>query len=190
MVDDLTGTPVLLVDTLAAEEQLEAIPWVEDARVTTKFPNSATIEIRERTPLVAMPGADGLARVLDRDGRVLDSIEGEPVALVWISGPGTLDTPGRRHGFDRLFVGGIARDEADADDPLPGRIDDGHPDGSDLRLILTGVEPNGPIEVRFGSAIGDNEQIAKLVRLERKLEDIGADPVSVIDVSTAEVTVL
>jgi hypothetical protein len=44
--------------------------------------------------------------------------------------------------------------------------------------------------LRFGSAIGDDEQIAKLVRLERKLEDIGADPVSVIDVSTAEVTVL
>ena len=71
VVDDLTGTPVLLVDTLAAEEQLESIPWVEDARVTTRFPNSATIEIRERTPLVAMPGADGQSRVLDREGRVL-----------------------------------------------------------------------------------------------------------------------
>ena len=33
-------------------------------------------------------------------------------------------------------------------------------------LVLTGVEPNGPIEVRFGSAIGDSDQIAKLVRLE------------------------
>ena len=43
--------------------------------------------------------------------------------------------------------------------------------------------------MRFGSAIGDNDQIEKLVRLERKLEDVGADPVSVIDVSTAEVTV-
>ena len=42
---------------------------------------------------------------------------------------------------------------------------------------------------RFGSAIGDNAQIEKLVRLERKLADIGDDPVSVIDVSTAEVTV-
>ena len=50
--------------------------------------------------------------------------------------------------------------------------------------------PNGPIEVRFGSAIGDSDQIAKLVRLERKLEDIGSEPVSVIDVSTSEVTVL
>jgi hypothetical protein len=84
------------------------------------------------------------------------------------------------------------------------------PDGSDLRLYLRpanpepddadgtpGTEPEtvlvyeGPlIEVRFGSAVGDNEQIEKLVRLERVLDDIGLKPVSVIDVSTAEVTVL
>ena len=38
VVDDLTGTPVLRVDTLAAEEQLESIPWVEDARVTHEVP--------------------------------------------------------------------------------------------------------------------------------------------------------
>ncbi len=81
VVDDLMGTPVLLVDTQQAEADLEAIPWVEDARVRTSFPNSVSIELRERTPLVAMAGADGLSRVLDRDGRVLDSIEGQPVAL-------------------------------------------------------------------------------------------------------------
>jgi hypothetical protein len=61
------------------------------------------------------------------------------------------------------------------------------PDGSDLVLVLT--SPSGPVEVRFGSAIGDNAQIEKLVRLERKLADVGDEPVSVIDVSTAEVTV-
>ena len=84
-------------------------------------------------------------------------------------------------------------------DPVAGRVDVVTPDGSDLVLILSGARrpsrPDGPIqnppiEVRFGSAIGDDEQIAKLVRLERKLEDVGSDPISVIDVSTAEVTVL
>jgi hypothetical protein len=49
----------------------------------------------------------------------------------------------------------------------------------------------GPlIEVRFGSAIGDNQQIEKLVRLERVLDDVGTEPVTSIDVSTAEVTIL
>jgi cell division protein FtsQ len=205
VVDDLMGTPVLLVDTTAAEASLEAIPWVEDARVRTSFPNSASIEIRERTPLVTMSGTDGLSRILDRDGRVLDSIEGVPVALVWISGPGTLDTP----------VGGTAPIGYSAAASLVTKLTPNirsrvesmmvTPDGSDLVLILSGAEtavegPDGPIqdppvqnppiEVRFGSAIGDDEQIAKLVRLERKLEDVGSDPVSVIDVSTAEVTVL
>jgi cell division protein FtsQ len=190
VVDDLTGTPVLRVDTLAAEEQLEAIPWVEDARVTTKFPNSATIEIRERTPLVAMLGADGQSRVLDRDGRVLDLIEGQPVALVWITGPGTLDTA--LGGTAPVGYSSAASFVTKLTPTIRSRVESMTvtPDGSDLRLVLTGAEGNGPIEVRFGSAIGDSDQIAKLVRLERKLEDVGTDPVSVIDVSTNEVTVL
>jgi cell division protein FtsQ len=200
VVDDLTGHPVLLVDTGDVEARIEAIPWVEAARVRTSFPNSATIEIRERTPLVAMLGADGSTRVLDRDGRVLDLIEGQPVALVWISGPGTLETG----------LGDIAPIGYSSAASLVTKLTPAirsrlvsmsvTPDGSDLRLTLTGatapaVDGASPsetpsIEARFGSAIGDNEQVAKLVRLERKLEDLGTDPVSVIDVSTAEVTVL
>ncbi len=190
VVDDLTGTPVLRVDTLAAEKQLESIPWVEDARVTTKFPNSATIEIRERTPLVAVLGADGKSRVLDREGRVLALVDGQPVALVWISGPGTLDTALG----DTASIGysAAASFVTKLTPTIRSRVQSMTvtPDGSDLRLILTGIEPNGPIEVRFGSAIGDSDQIAKLVRLERTLEDVGSDPVSVIDVATSEVTVL
>ena len=61
------------------------------------------------------------------------------------------------------------------------------PDGADLVLMLTGEQ--GPIEVRFGSALGENAQIEKLVRLQRTLDDIGTTPVTVIDVSTSEVTV-
>ena len=55
------GTPVLRADTRQAERELEAIPWVEDARVTTDFPTRLSIEIRERTPLVAIAGPDGRA---------------------------------------------------------------------------------------------------------------------------------
>jgi cell division septal protein FtsQ len=38
VIDDLTGEPILLVDTLAAERRLELIPWIERAIVTTDFP--------------------------------------------------------------------------------------------------------------------------------------------------------
>ena len=70
---------MLRVDTAAAERQLEAIPWVADARVTTDFPNGAKIEIRERRPTIAYLAADGRYRVLDSHGRVLDVIAGRPV---------------------------------------------------------------------------------------------------------------
>ena len=186
IVDDLRGTPVLRVDTGEFEARVEEIPWVESARVTTQFPDSATIEIRERTPVASMLGDDLRSRVLDADGRVLAVIDGQPVALVWISGPGTLDLiPGD---FAPIGYSSAASLVTKLTPNIRSRVDSMlvTPDGSDLVLVLT--SPNGPIEVRFGSAIGDNAQIEKLVRLERKLADIGDDPVSVIDVSTAEVT--
>ncbi len=187
VVEDLRGTPVLLVDTAEVEATLEAIPWVEAARVTTRFPDSARIEIRERTPVASMLGEDTRSRVLDADGRVLAVIEGQPVALVWISGPGTLDLGAG----DTAPIGyqAAASLVTKLTPTIRTRVESMlvTPDGSDLVLVLT--SPSGPIEVRFGSAIGDNQQIEKLVRLERKLDDLGDDPVSVIDVSTAEVTV-
>jgi cell division septal protein FtsQ len=189
VVEDLRGTAVLLADTGAAEERLEAIPWVESARVRTDFPDAATIEIRERTPLITMQGADGLFRVLDREGRILDSIEGQPVAMVLVAGPGTLDVePGA---FAPIGHASSASLVTKLTPNVRGRLEAIFvtPDGSDLRLIISNGE-NPSIEVEFGSALGDNDQIEKLVRLERVLEDIGDDPVLVINVSTSEVTVL
>ena len=187
VIEELRGTPVLLVDTDEIEAELKAIPWVEAARVTTRFPDSARIEIRERTPVASMLGEDTRSRVLDADGRVLAVIEGQPVALVWISGPGTLDLGAG----DTAPIGyqAAASLVTKLTPTIRTRVESMlvTPDGSDLVLVLT--SPSGPIEVRFGSAIGDNQQIEKLVRLERKLDDLGDESVSVIDVSTAEVTV-
>ncbi len=187
VVDDLRGTPVLLVDTDAVEEQLEAIPWVESARVVTTFPDSASIEIRERIPVATMLGEDGRSRVIDVDGRVLAVVDGQPVAPVWISGPGTLDLAAGD--FAPIGYSSAASLVTKLTPNIRSRVESMMvtPDGSDLVLVLTG--PSGPIEVRFGSAIGDNAQIEKLVRLERKLVDLEDEPASVIDVSTSEVTV-
>ena len=79
VVDDLEGTPVLRADTDAAERELEAIPWVEDAQVHTDFPHGAKIELRERSPVATFEGADGRWRVIDDDGRVLDVLDSQPV---------------------------------------------------------------------------------------------------------------
>jgi cell division protein FtsQ len=187
VIDELTGTPVLLVDTDAIEAEIEAIPWVEDARVRTSFPDAATIEIRERTPVAAMMGADGRARVIDVDGRVLGLVDGQPVALVWIAGPGTLDVaPGQ---FASIGYSSAASVVTKLTPDIRSRVESMlvTPDGADLVIVLT--SERGPVEVRFGSALGENAQIEKLVRLQRTLDDIGDKPVTVIDVSTSEVTV-
>jgi len=116
VVDDLRGTPVLLVDTDEVEAQLEAIPWVESARVTTRFPDSASIEIRERTPVVSMLGEDSRSRVLDADGRVLAVIDGQRMGFSRFAMYMLLfycrATGGelRRHPLETLDVGWFPRD--------------------------------------------------------------------------------
>ncbi|BAN02263.1 cell division protein FtsQ/DivIB [Ilumatobacter coccineus] len=192
VIDDLVGTPTLLVDTAAAERRLEEIAWVESARVRTDFPSSASIELRERVPLATIRGADERYRILDREGRVLAIETGQPVAPVLISGPGTLD----------LEVGQFADVGYAAASTLVTKLTpevrsrlvsiSATPDGSDIRLILRNELINGDpapdIEVRLGAAIGDNEQFERLVRLERVLDDIDGGGTTIIDVSTDEAT--
>ncbi len=184
LVDDLTGTPVLLVDTDDAERRLEELAWVEQARVSTDFPDRVTIEIRERTPVATMRGVDGLFRVLDRDGRVLDVIDGQPVALVLIAGPGTLDlAPGD---FASIGYASASSMVLKLTPSVRSRVESilVTADGADLRLVLS-RENGTPVEVRFGSAVGDTDQFDKLVLLEARLEDLDDPMVSVIDVSAA-----
>ena len=193
VIDDLVGTPVLRVDTKAAEDELRSIAWVEDARVRVAFPHSATIEIREREALTTFQGPDGRFRVVDRQGRVLDVLDMYPLAYVLISGADPVD----------LDVGEFAPQGYAAASELAksltvsvrGRVD--HisvtADGSDLTLFM-----NSGMQVRFGEA---RELITKLVRLEtvlaemrREAVEAGEDPENlggpdiVIDVSTSETT--
>lgn len=198
VVDDLMGTPVLLVDTAGAQEELEAIPWVDAARVTTDFPDSVTIELRERVPLAAARGPDGRFRILDREGRVLQIEDGQPVSPVLIASPLLVDLqPGE---FANVGHAAAASIVTKLTPDVRGRLDsiEVTPDGSDMVLRLRrtgdpiGVPGDGsaPIEVRLGAAVGDNDQIEKLVRLERVLDDLAASDATIVDVSTGETTLL
>jgi cell division protein FtsQ len=187
IVDDLEGTPVLRVDIAEFEARLEELAWVDRARVRTDFPNAASVEIVERTPVAAMQGVDGQTRVLDDEGRVLAIVEGQPVDLVWFAGTGTLDAaPGE---FASPGPSAAASLVTKLTPNIASRVEYllVTPDGGDLVMLLS--DERGPIEVRFGSAIGNESQIEKLVRLERTLDGSADRPVAVIDVSTSEVTV-
>jgi cell division septal protein FtsQ len=193
VVEDLLGTSALLADTEQAERDLEAIPWVMDARVRVSFPDSATIEIRERTPVATMAGADGRFRVLDDEGRVLDVIEGQPVAFVLLGGPSTLDlAAGEFAPVGQASAASLVTKLTPTIRPRVLSIDVTD-DGADLVMYLDpgeASEQTTPIRVRFGSAIGDSDQIDKLVRLEDQLDDLPDGTITEINVATNEVTVL
>lgn len=184
---DLFDEPVLLVDTDEAEERLEAIPYVDDARVRTDFPDSVSIELREREPVATVQGTDERFRILDAEGRVLDVIDGQPVAFVLISGTNPLDLEAGQ--FASQGYASATSIVTKLTPAVRSRLVSMSvtPDGSDLRLVLSN-EPGENIEVRLGVAITDDDQIQRLVRLERVLDDVLGSDTTVIDVSTAETT--
>lgn len=187
VVDDLQDKAVLLVDTDAAEDRLEAIPFVDSARVRTEFPSTVRVELRERVPVATTQGSDGRFRILDGEGRVLDVIGGQPVAFVLIDGPEPLDVEAGAFAPTGFAAAGAMVTKLTPE--IRSRLVSISTtrDGSDLRMLLRN-EPFDPVEVRLGAAISDTDQFERLVRLQLLLDDVAGRDTDVIDVSTAEAT--
>lgn len=180
VINDLVGTPVLRVNERDVEQQLEAIPWVEQAKVTVSFPNSAKIELREREAMTTYQGPDQRYRVLDREGRVLDMLDGFPLAYVWITGPDPAD----------LNPGEFAPPGYAAASELARNI----PPGVRTRLARINVDAAGQqlslvfkdkTVVSFGSATDLSEKLVRLQTLLSKYPELSD---ARLDVSTRETT--
>lgn len=180
VVDDLVGTPTLIADTTAAEQQLAQIPWVRSARVRTDFPSGLIIEVDEREALATYRGPDGRFRVIDRDGRVLDVIDGQPVAYVLVNVSGAVNlAPGQFTGAGPAAAAELVQALTAAVRQRVLEIDVAA-DGSNLTLVL-----DGDVTVEFGEA---RDLLVKLVRLEATLPVAAERGAQVVDVSTAEVS--
>ncbi|MBI4883932.1 MAG: FtsQ-type POTRA domain-containing protein [Actinobacteria bacterium] len=177
IIADLTGDAVLLVDTEAIERRLQEDVWVESARVQTDFPHRVLIDIRERQPVAAFQGGDGRFRIIDHESRVLDVIDGIPIAYMLITG----DHPDTARG---QFVGQPYAAAADLVISLPAEI----------RAVTASVGLNagsGALSLTLDSGtlvqLGDSSDLgAKLARL---LSIVRGSLVGVceLDVSTREV---
>ena len=179
IIDGVLGTPVVLVDTDALEAQIDEIAWVSESSVRTDWPFGLVIDIREREPVLSFPGQDGLFRVLDADGRVLDVIDGWPFEYLLLV---SADTP-------NLGVAEFAPPGPTGAAALGAVLTAGIRDrvslievdaaGTDLRVTL-----DESTLIKFGAA---RELFPKLVRLETVLAAGEILPGAIVDVSTDEV---
>jgi cell division protein FtsQ len=178
IVDELRGDAILLVDTRSVERQLESIAWVESARVSTHFPHTVFIDIRERKPIATFAGSDGKFRVIDRDGRVLDVVDGIPVDYMLITGA----NPDVERG---QFAGRPFASAAQLAIALP----------SEIRALTRsiGVDATaGDLTLRLGEKLDAQlgpatDMSAKLVRLLSEVRG-GIDGICALDVSTSEIS--
>ena len=179
IVDSIDGEPILTVDLDTAEEKLLMIPWVRQARVSMHLPSRVTIEVVERAPIAFFRSVDGFNRVIDRDGRVLDVIEGDPVDFPPIIGTGPNLSAGQN--TEQPFLGA-----AELINALPSELRS--------RLLTVTVSPEGEVslaltndvEVLFGRP--DDFQ-AKLVGVVNEIKRQGSRRYAIIDVSSGQPSV-
>lgn len=179
IVDSIDGEPILTVDLDAAEDKLLMIPWVRQARVSMHLPSRVTIEVVERTPIAFFRSVDGFNRVIDRDGRVLDVIEGDPVDFTPIIGTGPNLSAGQN--TEQPFLGA-----AELINALPSELRS--------RLLTVTVSPEGEVslaltndvDVLFGRP--DDFQ-AKLVGVVNEIKRQGSRRYAIIDVSSGQPSV-
>jgi cell division protein FtsQ len=177
IVDDVKGDAILLVDTRQIERQLESIAWVESARVTTHFPHRVFIDIRERKPIATFVGSDNKFRVIDRDGRVLDVVDGVPIDYMLVTGA----NPDVERG---QFAGRPFASAAQLAIALPPEI---RALTESIGVDATGgnltLQLRDDVKVQLGPA---SDLSGKLVRLLSVVQG-GLDGICGLDVSTADI---
>ncbi|MEP7202934.1 MAG: FtsQ-type POTRA domain-containing protein [Ilumatobacteraceae bacterium] len=178
IVDGLQGDAILLVDTRQIEHQLESIAWVESARVSTEFPHRVFIDIRERKPIATFAGSDGKFRVIDRDGRVLDVVDGIPIDYMLVTGANPDVDRGQFAGRPFATAAQLAIAIPSEVRALVRSIGVDATAG-DLRLKL-----GDDIDVQLGPA---TDLSSKLVRLLSEVRG-GLDGICSLDVSTSEIS--
>ena len=80
--------PMPLVDLEGLREELVALPWVEDARVSRQLPDVLSIDVVERTPHAVLKKPDRLV-LIDASGEELEPISsGNAKGMLLVEGPG------------------------------------------------------------------------------------------------------
>lgn len=87
------GEALLEVDLPAAEQAVASLPWVDEVITRRSVFGTVTIDVTEREPIAAVPGATGWLLV-DDDGRVLEAVAALDAHVMVVDGVRWNVTPG------------------------------------------------------------------------------------------------
>ncbi len=87
------GDAMLWLDTTAAVDGMDALPYVRDASVHREWPGTVRITVHERTPASWIDAPGGKALV-DRTGHVLETVEAAPPGMPQLLGAKVVPPPG------------------------------------------------------------------------------------------------
>jgi len=87
------GDAMVWMDTSAAVAGMDALPYVRDARVQREWPHTVRITVHERTPAAWIDGP-GAKSLVDRTGRVLETVETAPTGMPQLLGTKVVPPPG------------------------------------------------------------------------------------------------
>lgn len=170
------GRHLLAISLPAVRERLADHPWVDVVEINKELPNHLRVTVAERIPVALWARDDGVAFV-DRDGRVIAPLDGEPDrGLLTLEGPGSAQ--------DRV--------EAEAALAVASELTAARPEweGRIERLTLLG-DGDYRVEVRdlqWELWVRDGAVATGLARLDRARETLAAidPPPTGIDLRFAE----
>jgi cell division protein FtsQ len=168
----LAGQPQLAdVEPAEVAERLAALPWVEEARVVRHWPGDVAVTVVERTAVATLPAAAGGWALVDRTGRVLETVPEPPAGLVQVA---ARPAPGPGH-----EVVEAARDSLAVLDALPPSLSDKvngvtvHDDGT-LDVHAVGL----PV-IHFGPPTQIRPKLVALATLVARTNLRGVDAIDV-----------
>jgi cell division protein FtsQ len=153
------GRSVVRVPLTERREQIEMLPWVDQAHVQRVMPNRIRVEIAERSPIAFLRAGNDLSLV-DAHGVILERPADGEFKFPVVGGISELmprDSREQRMSLYVRFMKEIEATRPGADDRV-SEVD--LSDSSDLRATLTGLGAApanaGPVLVHFGDSDFDN----------------------------------
>jgi cell division protein FtsQ len=162
------GIAIWSVDVGAVERRVERLPWVADATVHRRWPDTITIALREYQATAFVRSDDGSVALLGADGRVLERADAPPPDVVEITGVRRVPEAG-----GMLFPPGVGALMVGIPDELAARVASiDVTDGVTLRMA-----PRGRVRLCSADDLAAKGDIA--LALMRQVEEFTAIDVCV-----------